>query len=114
MLLTAAVLDSGSPNACDSSNEAKRSCQKADTMPNTQNRRRFLSALSAAGTVGLFGDQFQALKMRHWKRPEFVLRRAPPYVTRPKYVAEDLLRAEGFTNFQYLLHADQQPRLRPQ
>jgi hypothetical protein len=62
MLLTAAVLDAGSPNACDSWNEAKRSCQKADTMPSTQNRRRFLSAPSAAAAC--LALQFQALRLR--------------------------------------------------
>ncbi len=66
-------------------------------------RRRFLDRLALAGTAGLLGVQ-----------PEFAAAEAPPETTRirivrspaicfaPLYVAEELLRAEGFTDVQYV------------
>jgi len=59
MLLTAVVLG-GSPMLVIPGTE--RSARKADTMPSTQNRRRFLSALSAAAAC--LALQFQALRLR--------------------------------------------------
>lgn len=59
MLLTAVVLG-GSPMLVIPGME--RSARKADTMPSTQNRRRFLSALSAAAAC--LALQFQALRLR--------------------------------------------------
>ena len=71
-------------------------------MPSTQNRRRFLSALSAACTVGLFGapisgaeDTLETTRIRFAK--------SAAVCPAPRYVAEDLLRAEGFTDIQYLV-----------
>jgi NitT/TauT family transport system substrate-binding protein len=71
-------------------------------MPSTQNRRRFLSALSAACTVGLFGapisgadDTLETTRIRFAK--------SAAICHAPQYVAEDLLRAEGFTDIQYLV-----------
>ena len=69
----------------------------------TQNRRRFLTALSSAGAAGLAGLG---------TRP--VHAEPPPETTRirlaqiagicvaPQYVAEELLRMEGFTDIQYV------------
>jgi NitT/TauT family transport system substrate-binding protein len=66
-------------------------------------RRRFLGGLALAGTTGLLG-----------LRPPRVAAEPPPETTRlrlfkipgiclaPQYVAEELLRAEGFTDVQYL------------
>lgn len=68
-----------------------------------RSRRDFLRGLSAAGTVGLLGF-----------RPEPAGGEAPPETTRlrlikagsicqaPQYVAEDLLRTEGFSDVRYL------------
>jgi NitT/TauT family transport system substrate-binding protein len=66
-------------------------------------RRQFVGGLTLAGTVGLLG-----------LRPEEAVAEPPPETTRlrlykfpgiclaPQYVAEGLLRAEGFTDVQYL------------
>jgi NitT/TauT family transport system substrate-binding protein len=66
-------------------------------------RRRFLSALTLTGTAGLFGVY-----------PKPVAAEPPPETTRlrlfkipgiclaPLYIAEELLRTEGFTDVQYL------------
>ena len=67
----------------------------------TQNRRRFLATLSSAGAAGLIGQNSFAQD-------------GPPETTTvrlgkiygiciaPQYVAEDLLRAEGFTDIRYV------------
>ncbi len=67
------------------------------------NRREFVSWLTAAGTAGLLGSG-----------PEVAAAEPPPETTRlrmvqipgiciaPVYVAEELLRAEGFTELQYV------------
>ena len=66
-------------------------------------RRRFVGGLTLAGTAGLFGMQ-----------PEDVAAEPPPEITAlrvleipalcwaPQYVAEELLRAEGFARVQYV------------
>src|SRR5262245_32423927 len=66
-------------------------------------RRRFLEGLTLAGTVGLLGGP-----------PRPVAAEPPPETTRlrvhhslslclaPQYVAEDLLRGEGFTEVHYV------------
>jgi NitT/TauT family transport system substrate-binding protein len=68
-------------------------------------RRQFVGRLTLAGTAGLLG-----------MRPESVAAEPPPETTRlrvhhslslcqaPQYVAEDLLRGEGFTEIQYVPH----------
>src|SRR5713101_998735 len=68
------------------------------------NRREFLNALSLAGTAGLLG-----------LRPESAAAEPPPETTRlripwispricrsPEWIAEELLRADGFTDVQYI------------
>jgi len=72
-------------------------------MPTIQNRRRFLATLSSIGAAGLLGS------------PNSDAQEAPPEVTTirlvksqslciaPQYVAEELLRAEGFTDIRYVL-----------
>src|SRR2546430_6571301 len=71
-------------------------------MQSTQSRRRFLATLSSAGAAGLIGA------------PDALAQQAPPEITTirlakipgiciaPQYVAEELLRSEGFTNVQYV------------
>jgi NitT/TauT family transport system substrate-binding protein len=67
------------------------------------NRREFLERLALAGAAGLLG-----------LRPELVAAEPPPETTTfrlvqipsicqvPQYVAEELLRSEGFTTVQYV------------
>jgi NitT/TauT family transport system substrate-binding protein len=71
-------------------------------MHSTQSRRDFLAALSAAGAAGVVGA------------PTSLADEAPPEVTTvrigklggiclaPQYVADELLRAEGFTDVRYV------------
>src|SRR5262252_1420455 len=71
-------------------------------MHSTLSRRGFLTTLSSAGIAGLTGT------------PGVFAQEAPPEITTirlaknqslcigPQYVAEDLLRAEGFTTVRYL------------
>src|SRR5439155_11901760 len=70
-------------------------------------RRRFLGGLTLAGTVGLLG-----------LRPRLVTAEPLPEMTRirlvhdpsicvtPQYLAEDLLRADGFSEVQYVEATD--------
>jgi NitT/TauT family transport system substrate-binding protein len=71
-------------------------------MPITPTRRRFLAALSSAGVAGLIG---RAKSLDREAAPETTrvrLAKSATICTAPQYVAEDLLRAEGFTDIQYL------------
>ena len=72
-------------------------------MPSTQNRRRFLSALSAAGTVGLFGAPISSAEDAPLETTRIRFAKSAAICHAPRYVAEDLLRAEGFTDIQYLV-----------
>src|SRR6185436_9359072 len=81
-----------------------RAQEGAEDMSRAWSRRRFMSAASAAGTGALLG-----------LRPGAAAAEPPPETTRlripwvpstcraPEWAAEDLLRAEGFTEVQYLL-----------
>ena len=72
-------------------------------MQSRQSRRRLLATLSSAAGVSLIGS------------PNVFAQQAPPETSRirlsksaaicvaPQYVAEDLLRAEGFTDVEYVL-----------
>lgn len=74
-----------------------------DRQPDSYSRRNFVNGLTLAGTAGFLGV-----------RPTDVAAEAPPETTRlrlvwtggtcqaPQYVAEGLLRAEGFTDLQYV------------
>ena len=66
-------------------------------------RRRFLSAAAVAGTGALFGLQSDALAAE--PPPEttkLALARSPTACWAPLYLAEELLRSEGFTDVQYV------------
>ncbi|MES0033462.1 hypothetical protein [Mesorhizobium sp. M0040] len=61
-----------------------------------QNRRRFLTGLSALAAAGLAGRNAAAAEAA----PETTIARfaaAPGICIAPQYVAEDLIRAEGFS-----------------
>jgi NitT/TauT family transport system substrate-binding protein len=71
-------------------------------MQRTQNRRRFIAALSSTGAAALLGS------------PSSLAQQAPPETTRirlaknrtlciaPQYIVEDLLHLEGFTDVHYV------------
>ena len=66
-------------------------------------RREFLNTLGLAGTAGLLGLQPQSASAE--PPPETTRLRIPqsPSTCRgPEWIAEELLRAEGFTDVQYL------------
>ena len=72
-------------------------------MPLTQTRRRFLTTLSLAGAAGLVRAPRAlaaegALETTSVRLPG----KAPGICIAPQYVAEDLLRAEGFTDIRYV------------
>src|SRR5437867_10514258 len=66
-------------------------------------RRKFLSAATVAGTGALFGLRFESNATE--PPPETTKLRlvhAPTVCYAPQYVAEELLRGEGFTDVQYI------------
>jgi hypothetical protein len=66
-----------------------------------QTRRRLLATLSSATVAGLFGGKVSAQEAP----PEITtirLGKIPGVCIAPQYVAEELLRGEGFTNVQYV------------
>jgi NitT/TauT family transport system substrate-binding protein len=67
------------------------------------NRRRFLGGLTVAGTAGLLG--LHARPVAAEPPPETTrlrLVQIPSICQAPQYVAEELLRTEGFTEVQYI------------
>jgi NitT/TauT family transport system substrate-binding protein len=66
-------------------------------------RRRFLGGLTVTGAVGLLGLQPRPVAAE--PPPETTILRIPHVAVpcpAPQFVAEDLLRAEGFTDLQYV------------
>jgi NitT/TauT family transport system substrate-binding protein len=73
-------------------------------MPTMQTRRRFLTSLSLAGAAGLL----HAPAVAGEQPPETTsvrFMRTPSICHAPQFVVEDLLRAEGFTDVQYVYGA---------
>src|SRR5690349_8031226 len=71
-------------------------------MPTTQTRRRFLTTVSAAGAAWLFRAPRAlaaegALETTTVRVPKFF-----SICVSPQYAAEELLRAEGFTDVRYV------------
>src|SRR6516162_4726469 len=70
-------------------------------MQSTQTRRRLLATLSSATAAGLLGGKVSAQEAP----PETTtirLGKIPGVCIAPQYVAEELLRGEGFTDVQYV------------
>jgi NitT/TauT family transport system substrate-binding protein len=66
-------------------------------------RRRFLSEMTLVGTAGLLGTHArQGAAEPAPETPRLRLYKFPGICLAPQYVAEELLRAEGFTDVQYL------------
>ena len=71
-------------------------------MPMMQTRRRFLTMLSLAGAAGLVRAR-PALAAEG--APEITsvrIQKSPSICNAPRYVAEEFLRAEGFTDIRYV------------
>ena len=67
-------------------------------MPNTQTRRRFLTTLSMAGSAGLVRAPVAFAAEAQLETTRVRLAKTPDICLAPQYVAEQLLRAEGFTD----------------
>jgi NitT/TauT family transport system substrate-binding protein len=71
-------------------------------MPNTQTRRRFLNTLSLAGAAGLLRAPRVLAAEGSLETTTVRLPKIPSICVSPQYVAEELLRAEGFTDIRYV------------
>jgi len=71
-------------------------------MPTTQTRRRFLATLSLAGAAGLLGAPPTTAAEEPLETTSVRFMRTPSICHAPQFVAEELLRAEGFTEIQYI------------
>jgi len=69
--------------------------------PVAQNRRRFLATLTASGVASFVGSQIaHAQAPPEVKRIRFV--HTPAICVSPQYLAEEMLRLEGFTEIEYV------------
>jgi NitT/TauT family transport system substrate-binding protein len=71
-------------------------------MRTTQDRRRFLVTLSAAGAAGILGARASLADQAPPETTTIRLGRLPSLCLAPQYAAEELLRAEGFTDIRYV------------
>ncbi|MBY5391370.1 ABC transporter substrate-binding protein [Rhizobium leguminosarum] len=72
-------------------------------MPSIQNRRRFLAGLTAGAAVGLLGAPQSLHAESPLETTRIRLAKIPSICVAPQYVAEELLRAEGFTEVVYVV-----------
>jgi len=71
-------------------------------MQSIQSRRCFLSTLSSVGAASLVGARHSFAQERPPETTTVRLAKIPGVCIAPQYVAEDLLRAEGFTDIRYV------------
>ena len=71
-------------------------------MPTTQTRRRFLTTLSLAGAVSLLGPAPALAAEGALETTTIRLAKIANVCIAPQYLAEELLRAEGFTDVRYV------------
>jgi NitT/TauT family transport system substrate-binding protein len=67
-----------------------------------QNRRRFLATLSSAGALGLIGARNSLAQEAPPETTRLRLIKGPSICWAPQYVAEELLRIEGFNDISYV------------
>jgi NitT/TauT family transport system substrate-binding protein len=72
-------------------------------MPIVQNRRRFLATLSSAGAAGLIEPRHSFAQDAPPETTSVRLARHSGICIAPQYIADELLRAEGFTEIQYVV-----------
>ena len=70
-------------------------------MPMTQTRRRFLTAMALAGAAGLLRGPRALAAEGQLETTVVRLNKNPGVCIAPIYFAEELLRAEGFTDIRY-------------
>jgi NitT/TauT family transport system substrate-binding protein len=71
-------------------------------MQTTQSRRSFLAALSSAGAAGFLGAPPSFAQEAPPETTTIRLARSRSICIAPQYIAEELLRAEGFTDVRYV------------
>jgi NitT/TauT family transport system substrate-binding protein len=71
-------------------------------MQTTQSRRRFLATLSSVGAAGLFGTRPSFAQEALPETTTVRLGRIPGICIAPQYVAEEMLKDEGFADVQYV------------
>jgi NitT/TauT family transport system substrate-binding protein len=71
-------------------------------MHTMQSRRDFITTLSAASAAGVLGTRASFADQGPPEITTIRLRRDPSICVAPWYIAEDLLRAEGFTDVRYV------------
>ena len=71
-------------------------------MKPTQTRRRFLTTVSLAGAAGLLGARPALAAEGGLETTTVRIANVPGICIAPQYVAEELLRAEGFTDVRYV------------
>jgi NitT/TauT family transport system substrate-binding protein len=67
-----------------------------------QSRRRFLTSLSAAGAASVLGPRASLADEPPPETTTIRLAKIPSICIAPQYVAEELLRSEGFTDVRYV------------
>jgi NitT/TauT family transport system substrate-binding protein len=72
-------------------------------MQMTQNRRRFLATLAATGAAGLIGPPNSSAQDGRLETTTIRIAKIAGICIAPQYVADELLRAEGFTDVRYVL-----------
>jgi len=82
-----------------------RSQAKSSTMQMMQSRRRFVATLSSAGAAGFMGATASFHQDTALEITSIRIAKNSTICIAPQYIADDLLRAEGFTDIQYLERA---------
>jgi NitT/TauT family transport system substrate-binding protein len=73
-----------------------------ETRMDTQNRRRFLATLAATGATGLIGPPNSGAQNGPLETTTVRMAKNFAICTQAVYVADELLRAEGFTDIRYV------------
>jgi NitT/TauT family transport system substrate-binding protein len=71
-------------------------------MQTRQDRRRFLATLSAAGSAALIGPPGSSAQSERPETTTVRIAKVAGICIAPQYVADELLRAEGFTDIRYV------------
>src|SRR6266478_1463508 len=69
----------------------------------THSRRRFLATLAATGAAGLVGPPNSSAQDGRLETTAIRIAKIAGICIAPQYIAEELLRAEGFTDIRYVL-----------
>jgi NitT/TauT family transport system substrate-binding protein len=72
-------------------------------MQSTQSRRRFLATLSSVGAAGLIGAPDALAQQAPPETATVRLAKIAGICVAPQYIADELLRAEGFTDIRHVL-----------